>query len=168
MLDVQAVRREFPALNESFDGRPAVFFDNPGGTQVHQSVIDAMTDYMIRRNANTHGVFTTSVRSDAVIDEARQAAADLLGAQRDEVVFGNNMTSLAFALSRALAHEVGPGDEVAMPGYFWVACPSSAAGSPTSSGGGSTGGVGTGSSPHAARISASAQTHRIPTPTRGR
>ena len=112
MLDVQAVRREFPALNESFDGRPAVFFDNPGGTQVHQSVIDAMTDYMIRRNANTHGVFTTSVRSDAVIDEARQAAADLLGAQRDEVVFGNNMTSLAFALSRALAHEVGPGDEV--------------------------------------------------------
>ncbi|MEZ4581150.1 MAG: aminotransferase class V-fold PLP-dependent enzyme, partial [Caldilineaceae bacterium] len=77
MLDVQAVRREFPALNESFDGRPAVFFDNPGGTQVHQSVIDAMTDYMIRRNANTHGVFTTSVRSDAVIDEARQAAADL-------------------------------------------------------------------------------------------
>ena len=112
MLDVQAVRREFPALNESFDGRPAVFFDNPGGTQVHQSVIDAMTDYMIRRNANTHGAFTTSVRSDAVIDEARQAAADLLGAQRDEVVFGNNMTSLAFALSRALAHEVGPGDEV--------------------------------------------------------
>lgn len=112
MLDVRAVRREFPALNESFNGRPGIFFDNPGGTQVHQSVIDAMTDYMIRRNANTHGVFETSVRSDAVIDAARQAVADLLGAERDEVVFGNNMTSLAFALSRALAHEFGPGDEI--------------------------------------------------------
>lgn len=112
MFDVQAIRREFPALDESFNGKPGIFFDNPGGTQVHQSVIDAMTDYMIRRNANTHGVFETSVRSDAVIDAARQAVADLLGAERDEVVFGNNMTSLAFALSRALAHEFGPGDEV--------------------------------------------------------
>ncbi|MCB0131134.1 MAG: cysteine desulfurase-like protein [Caldilineaceae bacterium] len=112
MLDVQSIRREFPALSESFNGKPAVFFDNPGGTQVHQSVIDAMTDYMIRRNANTHGLFETSRRSDLVIDQARQAVADLLGADQDEVIFGNNTTSLNFALSHALAHEFGPDDEV--------------------------------------------------------
>lgn len=112
MLDVQSIRREFPALSESFNGKPAVFFDNPGGTQVHQSVIDAMTDYMIRRNANTHGLFETSRRSDLVIEHARQAVADLLGADRDEVIFGNNTTSLNFALSHALAHEFGPDDEV--------------------------------------------------------
>ncbi len=67
MFDVQAVRQQFPALSERFDGKPAVFFDNPGGTQVHESVIRAMTDYMTRRNANTHGVFATSRLSDEVI-----------------------------------------------------------------------------------------------------
>ena len=112
MFDVQAVRQQFPALSERFDGKPAVFFDNPGGTQVHESVIRAMTDYMTRRNANTHGVFATSRRSDIVIDDARQAAADLLGATPAEVVFGNNMTSLTFALGRSLAAEFGPDDEI--------------------------------------------------------
>jgi len=112
MFDVQAVRRQFPALQELYNGRPGVFFDNPGGTQVHESVIQAMTDYLTRRNANTHGVFETSVRSDAVIDSARQAAADLLGAQPEEVFFGNNMTSLTFALSHSLAAEFGPDDEI--------------------------------------------------------
>lgn len=112
MLNVQAIRAQFPALNELYNGRPGIFFDNPGGTQVPQRVIDAMVDYMIRRNANTHGVFETSVRSDAVIDNARQAAADLLGATTAEVVFGNNMTSLTFALGRSLAAEFGPGDEI--------------------------------------------------------
>lgn len=112
MFDVQAVRRQFPALQELFDGRPAIFFDNPGGTQVPQRVIDAITDYLIRNNANTHGAFLTSHRSDAIIDNARQAAADLLGAAPDEIVFGNNMTSLAFALSRTLAHEIKTGDEI--------------------------------------------------------
>lgn len=112
MFDVQAVRRQFPALQELFDGRPGIFFDNPGGTQVPQRVIDAITDYLIRNNANTHGAFITSHRSDAIIDNARQAAADLLGAAPDEIVFGNNMTSLAFALSRTLAHEIKAGDEI--------------------------------------------------------
>lgn len=112
MFDVQAVRQQFPALSERFDGKPAVFFDNPGGTQVHESVIRAMTDYMTRRNANTHGVFATSRRSDIVIDDARQAAADLLGATPAEIVFGNNMTSLTFALGRSLAAEFGPDDEI--------------------------------------------------------
>ncbi|MFN8466161.1 MAG: cysteine desulfurase-like protein [Caldilineaceae bacterium] len=112
MLDVHAVRARFPALQENYNGRPGVFFDNPGGTQVHESVIAAMTDYLTRRNANTHGVFETSIRSDAVIDYARQAAADFLGADTDEVVFGNNMTSLTFALGRSLAAEFGPEDEI--------------------------------------------------------
>lgn len=112
MLDVQTVRRQFPALQENFNGRPGIFFDNPGGTQVHASVIHAMTDAMTRRNANTHGVFETSVRSDAIIDHAREAAADLLGGRTDEIVFGNNMTSLTFALGRSLAAEFGPDDEI--------------------------------------------------------
>ncbi|MFO7633178.1 MAG: cysteine desulfurase-like protein [Caldilinea sp.] len=112
MLDILAVRQQFPALSERYDAKPAVFFDNPGGTQVHDSVIRAMNDYMTRRNANTHGVFATSRLSDETIDHARQAAADLLGAAPKEVVFGNNMTSLTFMIGRSLAAEFGPDDEI--------------------------------------------------------
>jgi cysteine desulfurase family protein (TIGR01976 family) len=112
MLDVLAVRQQFPALSERYNGKPATFLDNPGGTQVHESVIRAMTDYMTRRNANTHGVFATSRLSDEVIDHARQAAADLLGTAPEEIIFGNNMTSLTFALGRSLAAEFGPDDEI--------------------------------------------------------
>jgi len=112
MFDVHAVRQQFPALNELFDGRPGIFFDNPGGTQVPQRVIDAITNYLVRSNANTHGLFVTSRRSDMILDNARQAAADLLGATTEEIVFGNNMTSLTFALTHTLVHELGPGDEI--------------------------------------------------------
>ena len=112
MLDVHAIRQQFPALNELYNGKPGIFFDNPGGTQVPQRVIDAIVDYLTRRNANTHGLFETSRRSDEVIDHAREAAADLLNAATDEVVFGNNMTSLNFALSRTLTAEFGPQDEL--------------------------------------------------------
>ncbi len=112
MLNPHEVRRHFPALQEKFNGRPAVFFDNPGGTQVHVSVIEAMVNYMVRSNANTHGVFETSRRTDAVIQGAHQAMADLFGCDADEVVFGNNMTSLTFAMSRSLGREFRPGDEI--------------------------------------------------------
>lgn len=112
MFDVGEVRKQFPALQEEFNGRSAIFFDNPGGTQVHESVIAAMVDTMTRRNSNTHGLFETSVRTDAVIEGAHRAAADLLGCDADEVVFGNNMTSLTFHVSRSLAREWGPEDEV--------------------------------------------------------
>lgn len=112
MLDVAAIRRQFPALQEPFNGQPAIFFDNPGGTQVVRPVIDAMVDYLTRRNANTHGLFETSRRTDDVIASARQAAADLLGATPQEIVFGNNMTSLTFHLSRSLTRALRPGDEV--------------------------------------------------------
>ena len=112
MFNVAEIRQQFPALNEEFNGRKAIFFDNPGGTQVHESVIGAMVDYMTRCNSNTHGLFETSLRTDAVIEAAHQAVADLLGCCADEVVFGNNMTSLTFHLSRSLALELGPGDEI--------------------------------------------------------
>lgn len=111
-LNVHALRTQFPALNELYNGRPAIFFDNPGGTQTPQVVIDAMVDYLTRRNANTHGLFETSRRTDETIDHARQAAADLLGADHDEVIFGANMTSLTFHLARSLAAEFGPQDEI--------------------------------------------------------
>jgi cysteine desulfurase family protein (TIGR01976 family) len=112
MLNVHALRAQFPALNELYNGRPALFFDNPGGTQVPQRVIDAMVDFLTRRNSNTHGLFETSRRTDETIDHARQAAADLLGASTQEIVFGNNMTSLTFHLSRSLRGEFGPQDEI--------------------------------------------------------
>lgn len=112
MLDVTTIRRQFPALQEMYPDRPAVFFDNPGGTQVPQRVIDAMVDTLTRRNANTHGHFETSRRADRVIEQARQAAADLLGASPQEIIFGNNMTSLTFHLSRSLARTIQPGDEI--------------------------------------------------------
>ncbi|MEZ4709185.1 MAG: aminotransferase class V-fold PLP-dependent enzyme [Caldilineaceae bacterium] len=107
-FDVHAIRREFPALRELFNGKPGVFFDNPGGTQVPQRVIDAITDYMIRRNANVGSGFETSRRTDETIRHAREATADLLGAETDEVVFGNNMTSLTFQLSRSCKANLAP------------------------------------------------------------
>lgn len=115
-LDVQEVRSQFPALRELFNGQPLIFFDNPGGTQVPQRVINAMTDYMIRRNANVHGAFETSQRTDETIEQARQAAADLFRAELDEVVFGNNMTSLTYQLCHSLSPEFSPDDEIVVTG----------------------------------------------------
>jgi cysteine desulfurase family protein (TIGR01976 family) len=106
-LTLEAVREQFPALASG-----AVFFDNPGGTQVAQRVIERMTDYVVRTNANHGGAFQTSVQSDAVLDEAHAAMADLLNCSPDEVVFGQNMTTLTFHLSRSLAKWVNPGDEI--------------------------------------------------------
>jgi cysteine desulfurase family protein (TIGR01976 family) len=112
MFDVYEIRKLFPALQEEFGGLPATFFDNPGGTQVPQPVIGAMVDYLTRRNANSHGAFVTSRRTDEVIAAAREAAADLLNADPTEIVFGANMTTLTFHLARALAPEFRAGDEI--------------------------------------------------------
>ena len=113
MFDISAIRKQFPALSQTQDGKPVVFFDNPGGTQVPQSVIEAMVQYLVRDNANHGGAFCTSRRSDAMLEEAHQAMADMLGASsRNEVAFGANMTTHTMALSRALAHWVKPRDEV--------------------------------------------------------
>lgn len=111
-FDPQAIRPLFPALSQTVAEQPAIFFDGPGGTQVPQTVIDAMSDYLAHSNANTHGAFITSQRTDAVIAEAHAAMADLLGCDPDEVFFGQNMTSLTFALSRAIGRVLQPGDEI--------------------------------------------------------
>lgn len=111
-LDLTAIRSQFPALAQTVNGHPAVFFDGPGGTQVPQRVIDAMSDYLRRDNANSGGNYVTSRRTDAVIAGARAAMADFFHCNPDEVVFGPNMTSLTFAFSRALGRELKPGDEV--------------------------------------------------------
>jgi cysteine desulfurase family protein (TIGR01976 family) len=106
------IRGQFPALQQSVNGQGIIYLDGPGGTQVPQRVIEAMADYLARSNANTHGGFPTSRRTDAVVAAARDAVADLLGCEADEIVFGTNMTTMTFALSRALGRELHPGDEI--------------------------------------------------------
>jgi cysteine desulfurase family protein (TIGR01976 family) len=106
-LDVAAVRARFPALSSG-----TIFLDGPGGTQVPQSVIDAMAGCLRDANANVEGPFETSRRVDAIIEEAHEAAARFLGATPEEVGFGQNMTTLNFALTRTLGRELGPGEEI--------------------------------------------------------
>jgi cysteine desulfurase family protein (TIGR01976 family) len=107
VLDVAAVRARFSALD-----RELVFFDGPGGTQVPDSVIDAIAGYLRESNANVGGPYETSRRTEAVIADARLAAGEWLGCSPDEVVFGANMTTLNFALTRTAARELREGDEV--------------------------------------------------------
>lgn len=112
-LDVENCRRQFPALARVVAGKPAIFLDGPAGSQTPQCVIDALVDYLAHTNANHGGVFATSRESDHAILEARRAVADFVGtSDPDEIVFGANMTSLTFALSRALAQTWRAGDEV--------------------------------------------------------
>src|SRR4030042_1198425 len=107
-LDLPAVRAQFPALS-----RNAIFLDNPAGTQVARTVLDRISNYLVEHNANHEGVFATSRESDALVEETRQAAEDFLNARNpQEIVFGPNMTSLTFNLSRSLARTFNPGDEI--------------------------------------------------------
>jgi cysteine desulfurase family protein (TIGR01976 family) len=106
-FDVDAVRRRFGAL-----ARPTAFLDGAGGSQVPDTVIEAISAYLREANANLGGAFETSRRSDALVVTAREAAARFLGAAPEEVGFGANMTTLNFALTRALGRELGPGDEI--------------------------------------------------------
>jgi len=113
MFDVQAVRRQFPALQRQLHGQPAVFCDGPAGSQVPQRVLDSIVGYLRDTNANHGGLFATARESDALLHEAHRAVADLLGTpDADLIAFGQNMTSLTFALSRSLARTWQPGDEV--------------------------------------------------------
>lgn len=111
-FDIAWIREHFPAFNRVVNGYPAAFFDGPGGTQVPQRVIDAISDYLIRCNANTHGQYATSRESDGVIAEAHRAMAEFLNGDADEVVFGPNMTTLTLALSRAIGRTLKAGDEI--------------------------------------------------------
>ena len=111
-LDLAYVRSQFPSLAQTVNGHPATFLDGPGGTQVPQRVIDAISDYLRRDNANTGGAYATSRHTDAMIAEARAAMADFLHCAADEIVFGPNMTTLTYAISRAIGREIRPGDEI--------------------------------------------------------
>ncbi|MCJ7716446.1 MAG: cysteine desulfurase-like protein [Anaerolineales bacterium] len=107
-FDLEAIRERFPGLS-----RPAIFFDNPAGTQVAQSSLDRITDYLVNTNANHGGEFATSRESDLVVSQARQATADFLNASRpEEIIFGPNMTTLTFHLSRSIAKTLEPGDTI--------------------------------------------------------
>jgi cysteine desulfurase family protein (TIGR01976 family) len=111
-LDLTYVRAQFPSLAQTVNGHSAAFLDGPGGTQVPQRVIDAISDYLRHNNANTGGAYATSRHTDAMIAEARSAMADFLHCGADEVVFGPNMTTLTFAISRAIGRDLKPGDEI--------------------------------------------------------
>lgn len=112
-FDVEALRAEFPALRRQQDGRPVVFLDGPGGTQVPQRVVDAVASYLTDTNANAGGAFATSEASDAMVDEAHAAVADFLGARSpEEIKFGYNMSTLTLHIGRSIGATLGPGDEI--------------------------------------------------------
>ena len=109
---LESIRSHFPALARVHAGHSVAYFDGPGGTQVPTVVVDAMREYLLHHNANSHWNYPTSIETDTVIDATRAAAADFLNAEPNEVAFGANMTTLTFALSRALARTMAPGDEI--------------------------------------------------------
>lgn len=111
-LDLDWVRAQFPSLTREVNGHGAAFLDGPGGTQVPQQVIGAVSGYLREHNANTAGAYATSRETDQMIAGARSATADFLGCDADEVVFGPNMTSLTYAISRAIGRELKTGDEI--------------------------------------------------------
>jgi len=111
--DLQSVRRQFPALSRKVEGQPVVYLDNPAGTQVPQRVIDRTAEYWRTMNANRGSAFVTSEETEALLADVREAAAVFLNAaSADEIVFGANMTTLTFAVSRAIGRELRPGDEI--------------------------------------------------------
>ncbi len=113
-LDVVGIRGQFPSLAQTCNGHAAIFLDGPGGTQVPQRVIDAISQYLSRDNANSGGNYETARRTDQMLLDARHAMADLLGCDWDEIAFGMNMTSLTFAMSRAMGREMQAGDEIVL------------------------------------------------------
>jgi len=112
-INIDRIRGQFPALSETDDGKPRLYFDNPAGTQVPQMVVDRMANCMLYSSANLGGDFPTSIRAGTVVDGARAAMADFLNAPSpDEIIFGQNMTSITFHLSRSIGKLLQPGDEI--------------------------------------------------------
>jgi cysteine desulfurase family protein (TIGR01976 family) len=111
-LDVAWVRAQFPSLQLQVNGHAAAFLDGPAGTQVPKQVMDAVQNYYLKSNANTCGSFATSRSNDAIIASAREAMADFFNCDKDEVIFGQNMTTITFALARAIGRTLEPGDEI--------------------------------------------------------
>src|SRR5438067_11651509 len=106
------IRKDFPALERTHNGYPVAYFDGPGGTQGPRAVVEAMNDYLDHHNANTHWAYPTSEETDAIIDSARSVLADFVNAAPTEIVFGANMTTLTFHLTRALGCGYDREDEI--------------------------------------------------------
>jgi cysteine desulfurase family protein (TIGR01976 family) len=111
-ISTDEIRSHFPALHRLHNGLEVAYFDGPGGTQVPRAVVEAMSDYLYNHNANAHWAFPTSNETDALVAESRQTLADFLNASPDEIVFGQNMTSLTLHLARALGRNFKTGDEI--------------------------------------------------------
>jgi cysteine desulfurase family protein (TIGR01976 family) len=111
-ISTEEIRQQFPALERVHNGFPVAYFDGAGGTQTPRAVVDAVADYLLNHNANTHWEYPTSHETDAMIEGARHAFADFLNAQAEEVVFGPNTTTMIYHLSRALGRTLGSGDEI--------------------------------------------------------
>ena len=111
-FQVDYVREQFPALRKSVNGLPAAFLDGPGGTQVPLRVVEKINDYLLCRNANAHGVFKTSVESDALVVRARETFADFFNCDPEEVAFGENSSTNNFKLALGMARQLKPGDEI--------------------------------------------------------
>lgn len=112
ILATEEIRKLFPATERVHNGYPVAYFDAPGGTQTPKVVVDAVADYLLNHNANTHWEYPTSHETDAIIQSARDVFADFLNASNDEIVFGPNTTTMIYHLSRALGRTLGPGDEI--------------------------------------------------------
>jgi len=111
-ISTEEIRKQFPALERIHNGFPVAYFDGAGGTQTPRVVVDAVSDYLLNHNANTHWEYPTSHETDAIIEAARYAFADFLNASANEIVFGPNTTTMIYHLSRALGRTLGPGDEI--------------------------------------------------------
>ncbi|HEY4219564.1 MAG TPA: cysteine desulfurase-like protein [Gemmatimonadaceae bacterium] len=109
---VDTIRRHFPALDRTHNRFPVAYFDGPGGTQVPRAVVSAIDDYLLHHNANTHWKYPTSEETDALIAQSRETFASFFNGRADEIVFGQNMTTLVFHLARAIGRELGKGDEI--------------------------------------------------------
>jgi cysteine desulfurase family protein (TIGR01976 family) len=112
VLHVDAIRAHFPALLRREGAQPVAYFDGPGGTQTPRSVAEAMTDYLLHHNANTHWAYPTSAETDALLAGARETLGDFLGASAGEISFGANMTTILFHIARAIGRGLQPGDEI--------------------------------------------------------
>jgi cysteine desulfurase family protein (TIGR01976 family) len=111
-ISTDEIRKHFPALERVHNGFPVAYFDGAGGTQTPRVVVDAVADYLLNHNANTHWEYPSSHETDAIIESARYAFADFLNSSANEIVFGPNTTTMIYHLSRALGRTLGPGDEI--------------------------------------------------------
>lgn len=111
-ISIEEIRSHFPALKRQHEGHPVAYFDGPGGTQTAREVVEAISDYLINHNANTHWSYPTSAETDALLLGARETFADFFNCQPHEVSFGNNMSTITFHISRAIGRGLNPGDEI--------------------------------------------------------